>query len=633
MMKKISQYTFTKRLLILFLTYCLVTGSLMPAATAFAAEDIQLAVKAENTATFADQPIDKTVTQDVAETVAQPADQTAEQPIGTTDQTVAQPADQNAEPTLGQTVGQSGSELSGQAGAEAEAGAAGTAGTAGTENGNEENTDEDLALSEDETEEAIEEAIAMETEEEIAAAKDQELENARKALQEILKDKSVMALVYLCDTYAVKTEPDPSSDPVVTVSSGQTVEILDVSLTDQTVWYRVRLYYNGSTEYTGYIPKEKLAYSDELLLAWEAEYLTSLLNTAKSPGVARRSRALPTYPDIEQFPASYRSKLYELKAQYPNWIFVRSDAKDSWDTAVANEMLPPERSLIYYTADSEWKDLLYDYPWYIATKQAVAYCMDPRNYFDEKAIFQFEQLTYNASYHTEAALDSILSATFMNGRIPDDSLSYSQAFMLLGEQYGISPYHLAARVYQEQGPGNSPLISGTYPGYVGYYNYFNVGAYGIGEEVYLSGMRYASGQGWNTRFKSLSGGAATIGNNYIKKGQDTLYLQKFNVVSGVYYHQYMQNIQAPASEASKSWQLYKASGALNNPFVFKIPVYEDMPSDTGADAGDDVDNIIDDTIKDDTVKDDTVKDDTVKDDTVQDDTVKATALNVESETY
>ncbi len=681
MLKKIGKLANQRRFLTLFLSYCLLTGSLMPAATAVAAEDMRTAFITKSSVSLGqslqkagDQSdLDKdaggltsgeAVKQSKVETVEQTTGRTTEQTgSGLSGQTVSEQEDQSGENSDAASVDEDTDrkvksteeakikeEAEEEAKTKEEAEKAETekkesgTGEAGTEEAETEETETEEAETEEaeteeaeteeaetekaeteeaETEEAVAEEVEADEETEADTKADKEFKLARKALQEILKDKTVMALVYLCDTYSVKKEPGLSAETAVTVSSGQTVEILDVSLTDQALWYRVRLYYEGRTVYTGYIQKEKLAYSDELLLAWEAKYLTSLLDPGKSPNVARRSRALPTYPDIEQFPESYRDKLYALKAQYPNWIFVRSNAKDSWDTAVMNEMLPPERSLIYYTAEGAWKDLLYDDPWYIASEQAVEYCMDPRNYFDEKSIFQFEQLTYNASYHTETALDSILSATFMNGRIPDEaSLSFSQAFMLLGEQYGISPYHLAARVYQEQGTGNSPLISGTYPGFAGYYNYFNVGAYGIGEEVYLSGLRYASGQGWDTHFKSLSGGAATIGNNYIKKGQDSLYLQKFNVVSGVYYHQYMQNIQAPASEASKSWQLYKASNALNNPFVFKIPVYDGMPEDTV------VEDVADGSADNSTDSVDDSSNDSVNDSA--DDSVKVTEIRLES---
>jgi len=81
----------------------------------------------------------------------------------------------------------------------------------------------------------------------------------------------------------------------------------------------------------------------------------------------------------------------------------------------------------------------------------------------------------------------------------------------------------------------------------------------------------------------LEGGAGTIGNNYILKGQDTIYLEKFNVDAnspyGLYNHQYMQNIQAPASESSSTKRMYAGAGSLDSGFVFKIPVYQNMPGE------------------------------------------------------
>ena len=151
------------------------------------------------------------------------------------------------------------------------------------------------------------------------------------------------------------------------------------------------------------------------------------------------------------------------------------------------------------------------------------------------------------------------------------------------ENRQVSPFHLAARVLQEQGEGTSPLISGTYPGYEHYYNYFNVGASGsTNEEVIRNGLNYAKDHDWHGAYYSILGGAEVISASYIRKGQDTLYLQKFNVSptasNPVYTHQYMQNISAPTSEALSMKKLYESAGALENTFVFKIPVYENMPA-------------------------------------------------------
>ena len=134
---------------------------------------------------------------------------------------------------------------------------------------------------------------------------------------------------------------------------------------------------------------------------------------------------------------------------------------------------------------------------------------------------------------------------------------------------------------QEQGVrGDSALISGAY----GAYNYFNVKASGATDtEILANGIAYAQSQGWVTRYASILGGAQVVGGNYISKGQDSLYLQKFDVDAsyyGLYSHQYMQNIQAPRSEATTTKKMYANAGSLNSAFVFKIPVYNNMPDDT-----------------------------------------------------
>lgn len=138
---------------------------------------------------------------------------------------------------------------------------------------------------------------------------------------------------------------------------------------------------------------------------------------------------------------------------------------------------------------------------------------------------------------------------------------------------------LASRVKQEQGTkGTSPLISGTYSGYEGYYNFFNFNAYGkTKEDIYKNGLYFAKQQGWNTRVKSIQGGAEKIGKNYINKGQNTLYFEKFNVVNNCpyYSHQYMTNVTAALTEGQS---VAKGYSDKNQAFTFRIPVYDNMPS-------------------------------------------------------
>ena len=257
-----------------------------------------------------------------------------------------------------------------------------------------------------------------------------------------------------------------------------------------------------------------------------------------------------------------------------------------WDTVIYNQ-LQGGRSLVYKTFPDYTKAGAYDDGnWFYATEEILEYYMDPRNALTEDGVFQFELLTYNKTYHTEAAVETFLNNTFMNSSqyAPGTSMTFAHIFWAIGAEEGreVSPFHLAARVYQEQGQGTSGLISGTYPGYEGYYNYFNVGATGTSTtQVIENGLKYAKEKGWTDAYFSILGGADVISANYIKRGQDTLYLQKYNVNPNGYYalytHQYMQNISAPTSEGKSMKNLYASANSLENTFVFKIPVYENMP--------------------------------------------------------
>ncbi len=424
------------------------------------------------------------------------------------------------------------------------------------------------------------------------------IEAAQEAFTRLLSEKDLMALLYHADTYNARLEPAEDSESAGTLEIGQTLYIRGVEITEEDVWYEVQFWMSG-VEGTGYVQSYYLAYADEDWIAWEEEYLLPILETGEGYGISaygmRSSSVMPyavNTSDISAFPGSYQGALRSLKNTHPNWTFVPMKTGLDFNTSVSKEM--GAKSLIQNTTSNASKGWVgsvcpSEKGWYYATRPAVEYCMDPRNFLTETYIFQFEQLTFNASYHTQSAVQSFLNATFMKGVLPDDSAkrTYAQAFYEIGQKRRLSPIHLASRVYQEQGKGTSGLISGKYPGYEGYYNFFNVDVWGAStEEKITRGLTYAKNKGWNTRYKSLEGGAATIGNNYILKYQDTLYLEKFNVDKnspyGIYEHQYMQNIQAPASEASSTKKMYANAGSLNSAFVFKIPVYNNMPNESGA---------------------------------------------------
>lgn len=405
---------------------------------------------------------------------------------------------------------------------------------------------------------------------EIPEMSEEETDGNPDDILNMFSQETIQGTVYLCDFYDIRSEADSESSIVVTVPSGTTVQLMGVDLNREGLWYYVKAAAND-VEYYGYVLRSYLAISNEVLLAWEEEQQ----NTYALNGIEGRAAN-----GIEQFPESYQVGLQKLADKHPNWIFVRYDTGLDWNYVIDSEMVE-DRSLVGTYRGDAWKEELYGSNWAYASRSAVQYCMDPRNFLDEEAVFQFEQLTYNASYHTIGATQNILQNTFMNGNMPGSGISYAQNFVEIGSGLRVSPFHLASRVAQEQGNGTSPLISGNYPGYEGYYNYFNIGASGAtNEEIYSSGLKRAQEEGWNSPYASIRGGAQIISKRYILRGQDTLYLQKFDVdgsYDGRFWHQYMQNIEAPYSEAVRIARAYKNAGAFGNSFVFKIPVYNNMP--------------------------------------------------------
>lgn len=102
------------------------------------------------------------------------------------------------------------------------------------------------------------------------------------------------------------------------------------------------------------------------------------------------------------------------------------------------------------------------------------------------------------------------------------------------------------------------------------------------EEILTNAAKYADSQGWDSLSKGLVGGVEFVKEGYINKGQNTLYLQKFDVVKQdgkLYTNQYMQNLLAATSEASNMRSIYEASDTVDSELNFIIPLYENMPKE------------------------------------------------------
>lgn len=308
------------------------------------------------------------------------------------------------------------------------------------------------------------------------------------------------------------------------------------------------------------------------------------------------------YMTKQGFPESYKPYLRKLHEQHPKWIFTAQKLGVDWNTALKEECVVG-RNLVHSSALASWKSMekgAYDFnggywygldgSWVAASKEIIMYYMDPRNFLNDTYIFMFENQSYDPSYQTECGVKTILADTFMSGSYtcPDTKkkYTYSQTFMDAAKKSGVSPYHLASRCRNEQGVNGAPQSLGTVKGYENYFNFFDIQAYATSTMTAAEmGCKYAKTTNptyllpWTNQYKSIVGGSIFLGTGYITKGQDTLYLQKFDMVdggNGLYYHQYMTCVFGQANEAISLKNAY-SQDILNSAMEFKIPVYNNMP--------------------------------------------------------
>lgn len=410
---------------------------------------------------------------------------------------------------------------------------------------------------------------------------------AEAAFTKLLEDYDMYGVLSNDVEFPVYEEASFESETIKTLASGHQVKLMGAVWKETDLWFRIR-FAVSDREYFGYIQSEYVISADPRMAEWKSQY--QLENPRMS--FSRDANQAAT------FPASYRPMIQKLSEAHPNWSFVPMNTGLNWEDVLKAEM-ENGRNLVETVFPDTWKSTApEDYNmetgkwvikngtnWVQASKSIIKYYLDPRNFLTEESVFQFELNVYG-DHHTEDGLEKMLTGTFMSNQALEDGsadgITYAQAFMNIGSSLKVSPYFLASRVRQEQGNyGDSDLISGKYPGYKGYYNYFNRGATGVGEEVIINGLNEAKANGWDTRFKALKGGAKSVASDYIYKGQDTLYLQKFDVdasYDGLYWHQYMQNLLAAESEGKTMRKGYLESGILDNGFVFKVPVYNNMPA-------------------------------------------------------
>ena len=490
-------------------------------------------------------------------------------------------------------------------------------------------------------------------------------------------------------TLNVRSTPGTTGSVVKKLAYGAAITVVsETAGSDGKTWYKIQ-FSSGSGTQEGYVR------SDYIKFPVSYSYDSTFENYLNSQG----------------FPESYKVSLRTLHTEHPTWVFQAQKTGLNWSDVMAAEGAVGA-NLVSKSSISSWKSTeygAYDWntgtwtgfdgsSWVAASKDIVAYYMDPRNFLNDTYVFQFLHHAYDSNAQTREGLTSLITGTFLEktpesttaatqsvqetigsgsspvvnnsgstgtsgslqqgesygpgmstgtsggtssgsssgstgsqgvslegpgstvsstisqrkvittalpeveygpgmdaSSITDDNTgasntspvptgqTYVDIIMKAAAQTGVNPYVLGAMILQEQGTGKSGSISGKTAGYEGYYNFFNVGAFASGSMSAITrGLWYASqsgsyGRPWNSIEKSIIGGATYYSENFLKNGQDTFYLKKFNVQgSNLYKHQYMTNVEGAAGEGAKLARAY-TDAMKKQALVFKIPVFNNMP--------------------------------------------------------
>lgn len=321
-----------------------------------------------------------------------------------------------------------------------------------------------------------------------------------------------------------------------------------------------------------------------LILAILINTLISIISRNEAYAVTQSFSTDIDNIDESKYPG-IKERIKQLQSKYPNWTFKILYTGLDWSEVISNEYTghgTSPKNLIYKTSNyqGEWicaicGDKAYDNgSWRCASEQAIKYMMDPRNSLNESDIFQFEELT-NSGCDINT-LKTMTNGTFLSG--------HEQGIINAANNNNVNAYYIVARLIQEQGKSGTVLTSGSgYNGqYVGYYNAFNIAASGNSTaEILTNALAYAQKKGWTSLDASIDGGISFLAKQYIQKGQNILYLQKFDVeaTNGLYSNQYMQNILAAQNEGTTLRNTYINMNTMSSSHTFIIPVYENMPSE------------------------------------------------------
>ncbi len=180
------------------------------------------------------------------------------------------------------------------------------------------------------------------------------------------------------------------------------------------------------------------------------------------------------------FSESYIEDLASLQKAHPNWRFVAFKTGLDFDDAVKGELSGTP-----------------------TTEENLRAYLDPRNWLNEKYVFQFESIRKSDAVQSVSSVNAILKNTWMaNSKINYFDTqgvsktvtgvnSYADAMIKASNDTNLSANYIAAKIRQENGGAtySATAVCGTRAPFQGIFNYFNIGAY----TTAMDGLAWAAG--------------------------------------------------------------------------------------------------------------------------------------------
>ena len=234
-------------------------------------------------------------------------------------------------------------------------------------------------------------------------------------------------------TLNVRSTPGTTGSVVKKLAYGAAVTVVsETAGSDGKTWYKIQ-FSSGSGTQEGYVR------SDYIKFPVSYSYDSTFENYLNSQG----------------FPESYKVSLRTLHTEHPTWVFQAQKTGLNWSDVMAAEGAVGA-NLVSKSSISSWKSTeygAYDWntgtwtgfdgsSWVAASKDIVAYYMDPRNFLNDTYVFQFLHHAYDSNAQTREGLTSLITGTFLE-KTPESTTAATQS------------------VQETIGSGSSPVVNNS----------------------------------------------------------------------------------------------------------------------------------------------------------------------------